>query len=86
MSRRRAIYLLSLVCFLLGLMISIQIRSTIQTSQNLSPDRWADLAVEIDYLRTQHDVLTAESITLRNKLPKMVINSMRTSKYHRIGG
>lgn len=68
MLSKRAVFTISTVCIIVGIMISIQFKSSINSPQYISPDKWSELTVQIDYLRKQHDALTTEAIALNEKL------------------
>lgn len=68
MKTEKPVFIIALVCMLLGIMISIQFRANLKSPGSLSVDRWSELTVQLDHLRQQNASLSQEVINLREKL------------------
>jgi len=65
---KKAYLSMALVSLLLGIMFSIQYRSSITAGNILSRDQWAEMTIEMERLHNQHDALLNELTSLRNKI------------------
>lgn len=65
---RKAYLAMAIVSLALGLMISIQYRSSFNNTNILSSDQWAEMTAQTEHLRNQHDALINERNSLRAKL------------------
>ncbi|NLV15795.1 MAG: DUF881 domain-containing protein [Syntrophomonadaceae bacterium] len=59
---------MAIVCLILGVMLAIQFRANENSPVNPSVDRWAEITIQLDNLRTERDALADEVISLRAKL------------------
>jgi len=65
---KKAYLSMAVVSVLLGIMFSIQYRSTFTEGNILSRDQWAEITIGMERLRNQHDALINERTSLRNKI------------------
>lgn len=59
---------LAVICLILGIMVSAQYKSNQSSPTYFSPDRWAEVAIQTEHLKNQHDALVNETVSLRYKL------------------
>lgn len=62
---------IAIVCLILGIMMAVQFRTTEQSPNYLSTDRWKELTVQMDNLSQERDALAEEVISLRDKMKKI---------------
>lgn len=59
---------LAIICLIFGIMVAAQYKSNRSNPTYFSPDRWAEVAIQTQQLKNQHDALTNEIVSLNYKL------------------
>lgn len=65
---KKAYLSMATISIILGIMISVQYRSSLTDTNILSRDQWAEITIQMEHLRNQHDALINERTSLRNKI------------------
>lgn len=58
----------AVICLVFGIMVSAQFKSNQNSPTYFSNDRWAELAIQTEKLKNQHNALENEIVSLRHQL------------------
>lgn len=65
---KKAYLSMAIISIIMGIMFAVQYRSSFTDSNIFSRDQWAEMTIQLEHLRNQHDALINERTSLRNKI------------------